>query len=625
MAQQQHERGQTFAQPDGMAARLQGLGASRGVAIGRAVVWRSTADDAPHRHIAAQAIAEEVARFHAARDAVIGQIDQLLASAQLQAATDAPELAAVLEVHRMLLSDPDFDAGVRHWIERERRNAQWALHTHVAQLGRQFDEMADDYLRERRADVEQVARHVLAELQGRKTPSNAKGTLGRGCPTFAKDSDTIAADASHSADDAEPRILVAHDITPMEMLQLRGGGFAAFVTAVGARTSHTAIVARSLNLPAVVGAREVMHAVVEGDTLIVDGTQGLVLVNPGPQDLQYWRTQQAERAQRLARRQQLLSTPSVTRDGERVQLLANIERPEDTASAVAAGAVGVGLFRSEFLFMGRPADQLPDEAEQFAAYAQAVRGMQGLPLTIRTIDIGADKPLRNINKNNDLPLNSAATHLNPALGLRAVRWSLAEPAHFRTQIRAILRAAALGPVQMLIPMLSHPREVAQVRSHIAQAEGELDARGQAWTRVSVGAMVEVPAAALMAPFLLRHFDFLSIGTNDLIQYTLAIDRADEAVAALYDPVHPAVLQLIAQTIAAARAAARPVSLCGDMAADAALTDLLLGLGLRSFSLPPAALLAVKERIVAADTRRLSVWVHQVLASDNPAAELAQKR
>lgn len=603
-------------QPATGSAHVQGLGASRGIAIGRAVVWRNATGHVPRRHIAPEAVAAEVAQFRAARDAVIAQIDQLLASAALHVAGDAGELGAVLDVHRMLLADGDFDAGVRHWIEAEHRNAQWALDTHVAQLARQFDEMADPYLRERRADLEQVARHVLAVLQAPQWPRGDKAILGRGSPLLADDSGPIAADAS------QPRILVAHDIAPMEMLQLRGGGFAAFVTAAGARTSHTAIVARSLNLPAVVGARDVLQTVAEGDTLIVDGTSGRLIVRPSAADVQWAHERQAERVQRHARRQLLLHTPCLTRDGQRVQLLANIERPQDTASAVAAGAVGVGLFRSEFLFMGRAADQLPSEAEQLAAYTQAIDGMHGLPLTIRTIDIGADKPLQNTAGNSAQP--QLAGHLNPALGLRAVRWSLSHPEHFRTQIRAILRAAAFGPVQMLIPMLSHPREVAQVRAHIAAAEHELDARGQAWRPVPIGAMVEVPAAALMAEFLARHFDFLSIGTNDLIQYTLAIDRADEAVADLYDAAHPAVLQLIAHTIAAAQMAARPVSLCGDMAADPAFTDLLLGLGLRSFSLPAPALLAVKERIVSADTRRLNAWARSVLAAENPAAELAKK-
>jgi phosphotransferase system enzyme I (PtsI) len=300
-------------------------------------------------------------------------------------------------------------------------------------------------------------------------------------------------------------------------------------------------------------------------------------------------------------------------DGERVQLLANIEMPEDAKSALNAGALGVGLFRSEFLFMGRQG-RLPDEEEQYQAYKRAVEGMQGMPVTIRTVDVGADKPL-------DSSLRDDA-HLNPALGLRAIRWSLADPAMFLTQLRAILRAAAHGQVHLLVPMLAHASEIRQTLAHIDHARASLDNRGVAYGPVKLGAMIEIPAAALSVPLFLKYFDFLSIGTNDLIQYTLAIDRADESVAHLYDPLHPAVLQLIAETIAQCRAQGKDVSVCGEMAGDVTLTRLLLGLGLRSFSMHPAQILAVKQEILRADAGKLIEWAQRVRTAEDPSLEMA---
>jgi phosphotransferase system enzyme I (PtsI) len=300
-------------------------------------------------------------------------------------------------------------------------------------------------------------------------------------------------------------------------------------------------------------------------------------------------------------------------DGQKVELLANIELPEDAPAALKAGAVGVGLFRSEFLFMGRRGD-LPDEEEQYQAYRRAVEGMEGLPVTIRTVDVGADKPLDDSMRDE--------AHLNPALGLRAIRWSLADPAMFLTQLRAILRAAAHGQVNMLIPMLAHASEIRQTVSLVDFARAELDNRGVAYGPIKLGAMIEIPAAALTLKIFLKYFDFLSIGTNDLIQYTLAIDRADESVAHLYDPLHPAVLRLVAETIAECNAQGKGVSVCGEMAGDTTLTRLLLGLGLRSFSMHPAQILAVKQEVLRADTARLVPWARQLLDAEDPAAFLA---
>jgi phosphotransferase system enzyme I (PtsI) len=411
-----------------------------------------------------------------------------------------------------------------------------------------------------------------------------------------------------------PLVLIAHDLSPADMLQFKQSVFAGFVTDVGGKTSHTAIVARSLDIPAVVGARSASHLVRQDDWVIVDGDAGVMIVDPSPIILAEYGFKQRQAELERGRLSRLRHTPAVTLDGKKVELLANIEMPEDAPGAVTAGAVGVGLFRSEFLFMGRKGD-LPGEEEQYQAYKKAVEGMQGLPVTIRTIDVGADKPLL-----EDAPRDAA--HLNPALGLRAIRWSLADPAMFLTQLRAILRAAAHGQVNMLIPMLAHASEIRQTVSLVDFARAELDNRGVAYGPIRLGAMIEIPAAALTLKIFLKYFDFLSIGTNDLIQYTLAIDRADESVAHLYDPLHPAVLRLVAETIAECNAQGKGVSVCGEMAGDTSLTRLLLGLGLRSFSMHPAQILAVKQEVLRADTARLVPWARQLLEAEDPAAFLA---
>jgi phosphotransferase system enzyme I (PtsI) len=348
----------------------------------------------------------------------------------------------------------------------------------------------------------------------------------------------------------------------------------------------------------------------QDDWIIIDGDAGVVIVNPSPIILAEYGFKQRQADLERERLLRLRHTPAVTLDGQRIDLLANIEMPEDTPAAVEVSAVGVGLFRSEFLFMGR-AGSLPDEQEQYLAYKRAVEGMKGLPVTIRTVDIGADKPLDRTVKDE--------THLNPALGLRAIRWSLADPAMFLTQLRAILRAAAHGQVNLLIPMLAHGSEIRQTLALVEQARNELDRRGQVHGPVRMGAMIEIPAAALSLRLFLKHFDFLSIGTNDLIQYTLAIDRADESVAHLYDPLHPAVLRLIADTIAECQRQGKGVSVCGEMAGDVTMTRLLLGLGLRSFSMHPSQILSVKHQVLRSDTTKLAPWAAQVLDSEDPAA------
>ena len=582
-----------------MTFAIHGLPVARGIALGRAVLVASSRVDVAHYFIESDQIKSEVERLRVARDAVIEELQRLQATMPKDA---PPELAAMLDVHLMLLEDESMAYEIRRWIKERLYNAEWALVSQLEVVVRQFDEMEDEYLRERKADLEQVVERVLRHLKGAATPVAAP-------PPRAPRQQDLGLDDTQDV----PLVLVAHDLSPADMLQFKKSVFAGFVTDVGGKTSHTAIVARSMDIPAVVGARSASQLVRQDDWVIIDGDAGVMIVDPSPIILAEYGFKQRQGELERGRLARLKNTPAVTLDGQRIELLANIEQPSDTAAALGVGAVGVGLFRTEFLFMGREGD-LPDEDEQYAAYRAAVEGMHGLPVTIRTVDVGADKPLDDRRPD---------THLNPALGLRAIRWSLSEPAMFLTQLRAILRAAAHGRVHLLIPMLAHAGEIRQTLELIDKARAQLDERGRVYGSVSLGAMIEIPAAALSMRLFLRHFDFLSIGTNDLIQYTLAIDRADESVAHLYDQLHPAVLRLVADTIAAGARAGKAVSVCGEMAGDTSVTRLLLGLGLRSFSMHPSQVLAVKQEILRADAGKLQAWAQAVLDSDEPAELLVE--
>jgi len=585
-----------------MTFSVHGLAVARGIAIGRAVLVASSRVDVAHYFIKTDQVDGEIDRLKRAKEVVFQEVQRL----QLALPKDAPtELAALLDVHLMLLQDELLAEGVAHWISDRLYNAEWALTSQLDVVARQFDEMEDLYLRERKADLEQVVERVLRQLKG--APTGVPQPAVRR-PGSQRQQDLLLEDTEDV-----PLVLVAHDLSPADMLQFKQSVFAGFVTDVGGKTSHTAIVARSLDIPAVVGARNASHWVKQDDWVIIDGDAGVMIVDPSPIVLAEYGFKQRQASLERERLSRLRLTPALTLDGQKIELLANIEMPEDATTALAAGAVGVGLFRSEFLFMGR-AGHLPGEEEQYQAYRRAVEGMQGLPVTIRTVDIGADKPLdRNVRE---------TAHLNPALGLRAIRWSLADPAMFLTQLRAILRAAVHGQVHLLIPMLAHGKEIRQTLALLARARAQLDGQGVAYSPLKVGAMIEIPAAALTVPMFLSYFDFLSIGTNDLIQYTLAIDRADEQVADLYDPLHPAILHLVANTIAHGLAQDKSISVCGEMAGDPSLTRLLLGMGLRSFSMHPTQILAVKQVVLRSDTTRLKPWAQRVLASDNPAELLA---
>lgn len=567
-----------------MSFTLHGIPVSRGIAIGRAYLIAPAALDVDHYLIEPSQIEGEVERFRAAQGAVHEELEALRADL----AADAPsEMGAFLNVHTMILNDAMLVQETIDLIRTRRYNVEWALTEQLERLSRHFDDIEDEYLRERKADIEQVVERVLKALAG-GSQSALNGVHGS----------------------CDEMIVVAHDIAPADMLQFKTQTFQGFVTDLGGRTSHTAIVARSLGIPAAVGVQQASALIRQDDLIIVDGDHGIVIVDPAPIVLEEYTYRQSEKALERKKLQRLKFSPTQTLCGTKIELCANIELPEDAGAALEAGATGVGLFRTEFLFMNHK-EQLPEEEEQFAAYRRAVELMNGLPVTIRTIDVGADKPL-------DAAAESYETAPNPALGLRAIRWSLSEPQMFLTQLRAILRASAFGTVKILIPMLAHAQEIDQTLDLIREAKRQLDDAGLAYDpNVRVGAMIEIPAAAIALPLFLKRLDFLSIGTNDLIQYTLAIDRADNSVAHLYDPLHPAVLHLIAFTLREAKRAGVPVSVCGEMAGDPALTRLLLGMGLTEFSMHPSQLLVVKQEILRSHLKTLEKPVADVLAAFEP--------
>ncbi len=568
---------------------LHGIPVSRGIAIGRAHLLKPAARDVKHYLVAEEKVEAEVRRL---TDAV-ALVNEELRNLRRELPSDAPtELAAFIDVHALILADPIICDEPQRIIRSRHYNAEWALLTQIDELSAQFDEIDDPYLRERKNDILQVGERILKILTGSATP----------LPT-----------AERAAGDYAPQmVVVAHDISPADMLQFRDRAFVGFVTDLGGQNSHTAIVARSLDIPAAVGMSNASALIAEDDWVIIDGDAGIVIVDPAPVVLEQYREAQAKLIRERKKLGKLKKTPAITRDGTFIHLLANIELPEDCAGALDAGAVGVGLFRSEFLFMGRTGQtaRLPSEDEQFESYRKAVVAMKGRPVTIRTLDVGADKPLD----------RDEETALNPALGLRAIRYCLAEPQMFLTQLRAILRASAYGPINLLIPMLAHAFEIDQTLGMIEQAKQQLrDAKKKFDEEIKIGAMIEIPAAALTLPLFVKRMDFLSIGTNDLIQYTLAVDRVDHEVAHLYNPLHPAVLQLLWLTISTGAKAGLPVAVCGEIAGDIRLTRLLLGLGLREFSMHPAQLLSVKQEILNSDLTLLEPAAKKVLKAWEPAA------
>lgn len=569
---------------------LHGIPVSRGIAIGRAHLLRPAARDVKHYLVAEERLEAEVQRLSSA----IERVNEELQSLRRELPVDAPpELAAFIDVHALILSDPIVSEEPLRMIRSRHYNAEWALLSQIDALSAQFDEIEDPYLRERKNDIRQVGERVLKVLIGsaQSFPSVPPVSTDQHVPQM---------------------IVVAHDISPADMLQFRDRTFVGFVTDLGGQNSHTAIVARSLDIPAAVGMANASQLINDDDWVIIDGDAGTVIVDPAAIVLEQYREMQAQLLRERKKLGKLKKTPAITRDGTFIHLLANIELPDDCAGALDSGAAGVGLFRSEFLFMGHSgqAARMPSEDEQFESYRKAVIAMKGRPVTIRTLDVGADKPF---DKDEE-------TALNPALGLRAIRYCLSEPQLFLTQLRAILRASAYGPINLLIPMLAHAFEIDQTLSMIEQAKQQLrDGKKKFDQEIKVGAMIEIPAAALTLPLFIKRLDFLSIGTNDLIQYTLAIDRVDHEVAHLYNPLHPAVLQLLSLTISTGAKAGVPVAVCGEIAGDTKLTRLLLGMGLREFSMHPAQLLSVKQEILNSDLSLLEPAAKKVLKAYEPAA------
>lgn len=565
-----------------MSISLHGIGIGGGIAIGRAHLISQSAADVAHYTLEAHELPAEKQRFETAIRATRKELEMLWGSIPENAPA---ELGAFLSLHIMLLNDATISREPLKVIDALRCNAEWALKTQSDQLVAQFEDIEEQYLRERKQDVLQVVERIFKNLAGQSSVLPMPDPLN---------------------DDA---ILIAHDLSPADMVYFKDSSYVAFVTDVGGATSHTAILARSLDLPSVIATHNARQLISEDEIVIVDGIQGVVIVAPDEQVLAEYKRRQ--RAWREARRKlsSIKKANAVTLDGAPIELVANIELPQDVEDVKAAGAVGIGLFRSEFLFLGR--DTLPSEDEQFEAYRQVVADMKGFPVTIRTMDLGADKnPKWSVHGVSD----------NPALGLCGIRLCLAEPQLFRSQLRALLRASTHGKLRVLFPMINGLTDLKQALAQLDLARHELRGENIPFDeKLEVGAMIEIPSAALVINSLVKHVNFFSVGTNDLIQYTLAIDRTDEAVAHLYDPMHPAVLRLVADVIAAGREQGKSVSVCGETAGDVTMTRLLLGLGLRSFSMYPSQILPVKQEVLRADTRKLAGWARDLIEADGLAA------
>ncbi|HLA35510.1 MAG TPA: phosphoenolpyruvate--protein phosphotransferase [Rhodocyclaceae bacterium] len=567
-----------------MSFSLHGLAVSSGIAIGRAHLVSHASLEVEQYQLREREVAGELARLNHALETVTSELESLRNEATITGAP--PELSALIDVHAMMLADPTFTEAVQDLVSERRCNAEWALVQQMQQVVAHFDEFDDVYLRERKQDIMQVVERVLRVLQNRPRKLVRRRT----------DDDFI---------------VVANDLSPADTIQFKSLKIGGFVTDLGGATSHTAIVARSLAIPAIVGLQHARPLVQDDDMLIIDGARGVLIVDPTPRILDEYRLRKTELELERNKLKRLKTAHSVTLDDVQIQLCANIELSQDAEQAREVGADGVGLYRTEYLFMNR--DELPDEDEQFEAYRSVVKIMAGRPVTIRTLDIGADKEAHALSRRS-----GGRNAPNPALGLRAIRYCLSDPQVFLVQLRAILRASHFGKTRLLIPMLAHVHEINQTLALVEKAKDQLrELRQKFDPSIEVGGMVEIPATALVLGPFLRQLKFLSIGTNDLIQYTLAIDRTDGSVAHLYDPLHPAVLRLICATLQGAERGGLPISICGEMAGDPKLTRLLLGMGLRQFSMHPAQLLEVKQQVMMADVAQLTPKVARILKLDLP--------
>lgn len=559
---------------------IHGVGVSNGIAIGHAHLVSNALLEVVHYQLPKHLVDDEINRFNNAIATVKRDLEQIRNSLR----NNAPaELSAFIGTHLMMLADKSLSEMPRDIIRNEQCNAEWAIKLQMDDIVEQFEQIEDEYLRERKQDVVQVVERVIKVLLGH--PSQLK-----------------TQQQTNAIHQERKLILVAHDISPADAIQFKQHQFAAFITDVGGVTSHTAILARSLNIPSIVALQKARDLINDGELIIVDGNQGVVIVNPDKSILTEYRLRQEQWELEQQKLQRIKFTKAVTIDGADIELFANIEVPEDVAAVKASGATGIGLYRTEFLFMNRR--EMPDEEEQFVAYKTVAEAMKDAVVTIRTLDLGADKQM-----NPDGIVNCA----NPALGLRAIRLCLSEPQIFHTQLRALLRASHYGNVKILIPMLSTLAELRQTKLLLERAKLSLRNQNIPFNEnIELGGMIEIPAAAINAEAFAKELDFLSIGTNDLIQYTLAIDRTDDAVAHLYNPLHPSVLKLISMTIKAGKKLGKSVSVCGEMAGDAKLTKLLIGMGLRQLSMHPSHVLSVKQQILHSELNKVSANARKVL-------------
>ncbi|MDK4706674.1 phosphoenolpyruvate--protein phosphotransferase [Kingella negevensis] len=562
---------------------LHGYAAGKGIAIGRAHLVVRGVSEVPQYSLKSEEIPNEIARFEAAVKTTRRQLEQLRSAIPENAPT---ELGAFISLHLMLLTDVTLSREPIDILQDQAINAEWALKLQTERLSQQFDEIDDEYLRQRKQDMLQVVERLQKNLIGQSTEINLEATL------------------------LDDTILIAHDLSPADTVYFKDQRIEGFVTDMGGQTSHTAILGRSLNIPSVIGLGNARRLIREHEWVIVDGMSGVLIIDPDELVLAEYRRRQKEFRSHQRALNKLKKTAAETRDGEQIELLANIENVDDIKAVHNFGADGVGLFRSEFLFLNR--DTLPEEDEQYLIYSELVKKMKGKSLTIRTVDLGVDKNPRWFG-NNGTP-NAA---LNPALGLTGIRLCHAEPVMFRTQMRAILRAAAHGKVKMMFPMIASLSELKQSLVHLETARKQLAERGEAFGDVELGCMIEIPSAALTVSSLLKFVDFVSIGTNDLIQYTLGVDRNDDSVSYLYQPAHPAIVKLLAHIIRSANRMGKHVAVCGEMAGDTRFTRLLLGLGLRSFSMNTANLLAIKDVVLRSHAERLESDMGKILRNEDP--------
>lgn len=565
-----------------MTTTLHGMKVSRGIAIGKAHLIERDQLEIPEYQIEESYIEKELRRFE---KGVANARQQLRAIRSHIPEDTSADISAFIDTHLLMMEDVALVQEPMRLIREMMCNAEWALKLQRDALVSVFDEMNDAYLSTRRDDVDHVVNRIQRSLL-QHTPLRHEVPDNR----------------------LNGYIVIADDLTPADTVLMQHHGIAAFATEFGGPTSHTAILARSLGIPAIVGIQQAMHYIEEEDDVILDGTNGIVLINPDEISLEHYRGLQKKEKDYFSDLNKIKEAPAVTLDKIPIKLHANIELPKDFEIVREAGAKGVGLYRTEFLYMNR--ETPPDEEEHYEAYSRVIKILDGLPLTIRTLDLGADKQV-------DGGRASGPVMSNPALGLRAIRLCLKEQSLFRPQLRAILRASANGPVRLLIPMLSNTKEMRQVFHLINDLKNELDDKKIPYDKeIKIGAMIEVPAAAVCAEIFANHMDFLSIGTNDLIQYTMAIDRVNDEVNYLYDPLNPAVIRLIHITLQAGAIMDKPVAMCGEMAGDTRYTRLLLGLGLREFSIHPAGILEVKQIINNSDIGELTRLADKALEKEN---------